>query len=72
MQFLKSIEGKTKRDRIKNEKNRENLKLNTLENKLTNNIMRWSGHVLQMNEERILKKFVNRKVKGKCPRGRLR
>jgi hypothetical protein len=27
------------------------------------------GHVLRMNEERILKKFLKMKVKGKCSRG---
>jgi hypothetical protein len=33
--------------------------------------MRWYGHVLKMNEERIPKKILNMKVKvkGKCPRG---
>jgi hypothetical protein len=34
--------------------------------------MRWYGHVLRMNKERIPKKVSNMKVKGKHPRGRPR
>jgi hypothetical protein len=34
--------------------------------------MRWYGHILRMNEERIPNKVLNMTVKGKCPRGRLR
>jgi hypothetical protein len=29
--------------------------------------MRWSGHILKINEERILKKVLNIEVKGKHP-----
>jgi hypothetical protein len=43
--FLRSIEGKTKRDKIRNEKIGENLKVNTLEGKLTDSRMRWYGHM---------------------------
>jgi hypothetical protein len=59
------------RDRIRNKKISENLKSNTLKDKLTNNRMRWYGHILRMNEERI-SNVLNKKVKGKLPRGRLR
>jgi hypothetical protein len=34
--------------------------------------MRWSGHILKINEERILKKVLNIEVKGKHPSSRLR
>jgi hypothetical protein len=37
MRFLIKIEGKAKRDGLRNEKNRENLKINTLEGKITIN-----------------------------------
>jgi hypothetical protein len=35
---------------------------------ITNNKMRWYGHILRMNGERILKKVLNMNVKGKLPR----
>jgi hypothetical protein len=34
--------------------------------------MRWYAHILRMNEERIPKKVLNMKLKGKHLRGRLR
>jgi hypothetical protein len=64
--FLRSIGGKTERERIKNERIRENLKLNTLEDKL-NNRMRCHAYMLRMNEERIPKMFLYMKVKGNHP-----
>jgi hypothetical protein len=42
-----------------------------LENKLSNNRIRWYGHILRMKEERMTKKVLSMKVKGECPRGRL-
>jgi hypothetical protein len=62
--LLRSIEGKTKRDRIRNEKFIENLKLNNLEDKLPNNRMRWFGHILRVSEGRIPEKVLNMNVKG--------
>jgi hypothetical protein len=34
--------------------------------------MRWYGHILRMNGDRIPKKVLNMKVYGKCRRGRLK
>jgi hypothetical protein len=51
---------------------RGNLKLNALEGILSNNIISYYGQILRTNKERIPKKVLNIKVKGKCPRGRLR
>jgi hypothetical protein len=42
MRLLKSIEGRMKRDMVRNGKNR-NLKLNMLEDGQTNNRMMWYG-----------------------------
>jgi hypothetical protein len=54
------------------EKIKDNLNFNTLEDKLTNNRMRLYGHILRMNEERILNYVLNMKVKGKHLKGRLK
>jgi hypothetical protein len=48
------------------------VKLNNLKHKVTNNRMAWYKHILRMNKERIPKKILKKKVKGKCPRGRPR
>jgi hypothetical protein len=40
--------------------------INILEGKLTNKRMRWYGHILRMNREKIPKKVLNIKLKGKC------
>jgi hypothetical protein len=57
---------------VRNKIIRGSLKLKTSENNLTNNRMRWYGHILRMSEGRTPKKVLNVKVKGKCTRGRLR
>jgi hypothetical protein len=41
-----------------------------LKGKLINNRIRWYGYILRINKERISKKVLNMKVKGKCPRGK--
>jgi hypothetical protein len=49
MRYLRIVEGKTKRERIRSKKITEKLKVNTLEGKLVNNRIRWCGQVLRMN-----------------------
>jgi hypothetical protein len=51
---------------------RGNLKTNTLKGKLTNNIIRWYGHVSRKNVERNPEKVLNMQMKGKHSRGRPR
>jgi hypothetical protein len=58
MTFLKNYDIKeyrrrNQRERIRNKRQKENLMINTLEGKLTNNTIRWYEHILRMNEERI-------------------
>jgi hypothetical protein len=40
-----------------------------LENILVNNRIKWYGHVLRMNKEKIPKKILNVELKGKYQRG---
>jgi hypothetical protein len=53
MRFLRSKAEWIKRKRIRNKTNKQTkkIKINTMEGKLTNNRIRWYGHVLRMNEE---------------------
>jgi hypothetical protein len=53
VRFLRKLEGKTKRERIRSKKIRKNVKANTSEGKLTNSRIRWYRHVLRMNDQRI-------------------
>lgn len=51
---------------------RENLKIKILEDKLINNSIRWYRHILRLKKDRIPKKVLNTKLRGKYPRGVLR
>jgi hypothetical protein len=48
---------------------RQNLKLNTLGEKLIYNRMTWYAHILRMNEKRISNKVLNMKGKGSILEG---
>ena len=47
MRFLRRIEGKTKKDKIRNEVYRQRLKLNPICDTITENQMRWLRAYLQ-------------------------
>jgi hypothetical protein len=44
---------------------KENVQVNTLGSKLTNNSIQWHGHVLRMSKDRIPKTRLNTKLEGK-------
>jgi hypothetical protein len=67
MRFLRIVEGKTKRKRIRNEKIGDNM--NTLGGNWTSKKIRRYWHVVGMNGERITKTFSNITVKGKHQKG---
>lgn len=46
--------------------NRENLKLNTLKDKLVHKRIRWYGCILRTNKIRIPQKVLKINLKGKC------
>jgi hypothetical protein len=49
-----------------------NLKINAVENRLTNNRIRWYRHVLGMNKEKIPEKCFEHESNWKNPRYRMR
>jgi hypothetical protein len=70
MKFLREIIGKTRRDRIRNDDIREQLKVDDIKTDIEKNRLRWYGHVMRMAGERIPKKTLEMKLRGRRPRGR--
>ena len=69
---MRRMVGKNRRDRIRNERIREEVgqrktMVNILERKL-----RWFGHVRRMGEDRKAKQAYEMRVEGRYGRGRLR
>jgi hypothetical protein len=62
---------KTKKDRMRNTDIRKmELGVEEIRNCIQKKILRLFGHVMQMTEERILKKMLHRSMEVKWPRGR--
>jgi hypothetical protein len=56
MKFLREIIGKTRRDRIRNDDIREQLKVDNIKIDIEKNRLRWYGHIMRMADERIPKR----------------
>jgi hypothetical protein len=72
MKFLREILGKTRRDKIKNDDIREQLKADDIKNDIERIRLKWYGHVMRMADERIPKRTLEMKLRGSRPRGRPR
>jgi hypothetical protein len=72
MKFLREIIGKTRRDRIRNDDIREQLKVDNIKIDIEKNRLRWYGHVMRMADERIPKRTLEMTLRGRRPRGRPR
>jgi hypothetical protein len=72
MKFLREIMGKNKTDSIRNAHIREELKVEDTENQINGNRLRWFRHVKRMDEHRIPKRLLEKKMTRKRPRGRPR
>ena len=68
MTCLQRISGKTKRDLIRNKKNREDLQQPPIEKRLAQRQLRWFGHLFRMNEDRKPRQFFEARPDGGRPR----
>jgi hypothetical protein len=72
IKLLTGILGKTRRDKIRNKDIREQLKVHDIKHDMERNRLKWYGHVMRMADERIPKKILEMKLRGRRPRGRPR
>ena len=72
MKFCRSLLGKTKMDRIRNEGIRNEIRVVDVQSKIETSRLRWFGHMMRMEEERIPKRAFKEKLIEKRPRGRPR
>ena len=72
MRTLRTIVGKTRRDRIRNVKIREDIKVAPILNKIDAAQLRWLGHLERMEEGRIAKERWDWTPEGRRPVGRPR
>ena len=61
MQFLRKIEGKARRDGIRNKIIRETVGVQPIQEFVERSQLRWYGHVSRMEDKRIVKKSVRSK-----------
>ena len=70
MKMLRWSQGKTRKDRIKNETIRGNAKVTPTNSVLTQKRLSWYGHVMRRDETHITKCTLRTTVMGTRPRGR--
>ena len=70
MRFLRKTTGNTRRDRIRNQNIREELKVELLIETIEKTTLRWYGHVVRMKEERLPRKMLEVRSLGTRGNGR--
>ena len=72
MKCYKRIMGKTRRDRIRSERIREELKQKSVDEILQKRQLKWFGHVVRMDVRRKSKQIMEARTEGRRGRGRPR
>ncbi|XP_014278470.1 uncharacterized protein [Halyomorpha halys] len=68
MRYLWKVAGRTRRDRIRNERTIEDVRTVTIDKRQ----LRWFGHLCRMSEDRYTRKYFQARPSGKRPKGRPR
>ena len=72
MKMLRWIQGKTRKDRIRNEKFRSDAMVKPITTYVAQKRLSWYGHVMRREDTKFAKQVTTMKVGGKRPRGRPR
>ena len=72
MRFLRKIQGRSRKDKIRNEIYRKQLNIIPVEETVQQGQLRWLGHVYRMEEDRLVKKVFEARRMEKRKRGRPR
>ena len=72
MKMLRFAMGVTRKDKIRNEHIRSNVKVERLEMKMREGRLRWYGHVMRRDQEYAGRKMMEMELPGKRRRGRLK
>ena len=72
MKMLRWIQGKTRKDRIRNDKFRSDAMVKPITTYVTQKRLSWYGHVMRREDTNVAKHVATMKVGGKKPRGRPR
>ena len=70
MRYLRKVKGKTRMDKIRNEKIREDLEVESVTDKLEIQKLKWFGHLIRMNTNRPTKQIWECRTQNKRSRGR--
>ena len=70
MKFLRGVRGVTKRDKMRNDRIREDLKIEPIMKSIERQQLKWFGHVVRMEETRQVKKVWQARTARKRNRGR--
>ncbi|XP_039287334.1 uncharacterized protein LOC120352002 [Nilaparvata lugens] len=72
MKCLRRIVGKTKPDRVRNDRIREELHIKAVETTINERILSWYGHLLRMDENRKPHQYMEARAQGRRPTDRPR
>ena len=72
MKFLRSVKGCTRMDKIRNDAIREELNIESVNNKIIENRQKWIEHLVRMEDTRFPKAVLNYMPRGRRDRGRPR
>nr|XP_024219358.1 uncharacterized protein LOC112211586 [Halyomorpha halys] len=72
MRYLQRVAGRTRRDRIRNERTRQDVGTVSIKDTIEKRPLRWFGHLCRMSKDRDTRKYFVARPTGKRPSGRPR